>query len=136
MNIQYTSGTTGFPKGCMLSHDYWLLLAQSAVAWDAYKPARLLTAQPFFYMDPQWHLLKTMLLGATLFIAPQLSSSRFIGWVKTYRIEWCQFPILMTRQPEAPDDSATALNQFAVFGWHGETWRNFKDRVGVKARES
>ena len=24
MNIQYTSGTTGFPKGCMLTHRYWL----------------------------------------------------------------------------------------------------------------
>lgn len=135
MNIQYTSGTTGFPKGCMLSHDYWMLLAQSAVAWDADKPGRLLTAQPFFYMDPQWHLLKTMLLGATLFIAPQLSSSRFIGWVKTYRIDWCQFPILMTRQPEAPDDSATALKQVAVFGWDGDTCRKFKKRFGVKARE-
>lgn len=25
--LQYTSGTTGFPKGCMLPHEYWLRLA-------------------------------------------------------------------------------------------------------------
>ena len=25
MNIQYTSGTTGFPKGCMLTQRYWLV---------------------------------------------------------------------------------------------------------------
>ena len=24
MNIQYTSGTTGFPKGCLLRHRYWV----------------------------------------------------------------------------------------------------------------
>lgn len=136
MNIQYTSGTTGFPKGCMLSHDYWMVLAQAAAAWDAEPAARLMTAQPFFYMDPQWHLLKTMFVGGTLFMAPQLSSTRFIGWVKKYRIEWCQFPILMTRQPESPDDNATALKQVATFGWDGETCRAFKRRFGVLAREA
>ncbi|CAN7147336.1 class I adenylate-forming enzyme family protein [Bosea sp. LjRoot237] len=135
MNIQYTSGTTGFPKGCMLSHDYWMVLAQGAASWDVEMVSRLMTAQPFFYMDPQWHLLKTMVLGGTLFVAPQLSSSRFIGWVKQYGIEWCQFPILMTRQPEAPDDNATALKQVATFGWEGETCRTFRRRFGVRARE-
>ncbi|WP_163066417.1 ATP-dependent acyl-CoA ligase, partial [Acinetobacter baumannii] len=67
----------------------------------------MLTAQPFFYMDPQWHLLKTFRLGATLFVAPQLSASRYIGWVKQFRVDWCQFPLLATRQPEAPDDRDT-----------------------------
>ena len=135
MNIQYTSGTTGFPKGCRLSHDYWMVLAQSALVWDATTPKRLLTAQPFFYMDPQWHLLKAMLAGGTLVMAPGLSSSRFIGWVKQHRIEWCQFPILMTRQPPAPDDAHTALRQVATFGWDGETARSFQRRFGVPARE-
>ena len=135
MNIQYTSGTTGFPKGCMLSHDYWMVLGQAALAWDTEPPKRLMTAQPFFYMDPQWHVIKTMLAGGTLLMAPQLSSSRFIGWVKTHQIEWCQFPILMTRQPEAPDDAATALRQVATFGWDAETCRRFETRFGVMARE-
>ncbi|SDR57559.1 long-chain acyl-CoA synthetase/crotonobetaine/carnitine-CoA ligase [Rhizobiales bacterium GAS113] len=134
-NIQYTSGTTGFPKGCMLSHDYWMLLAQSAAAWDHDRPKRILSAQPFFYMDPQWHLLKAFLNRGTLFLAPRLSASRFIGWIKAHRIEWCQFPILMTRQPSASDDGETALKQVATFGWDGDTARAFESRFGVLARE-
>jgi long-chain acyl-CoA synthetase/crotonobetaine/carnitine-CoA ligase len=119
----------------MLSHDYWMVLAQSALAWDRVPPNRLMTAQPFFYMDPQWHLLKTLLAGGTLFMAPQLSASRFIGWIKRYRIEWCQFPILMTRQPTEADDGRTSLRQVATFGWDGETCRAFKACFGVLARE-
>src|ERR1700733_7825674 len=30
-NIQFTSGTTGHPKGCVLPHNYWTVLAQSMV---------------------------------------------------------------------------------------------------------
>jgi acyl-CoA synthetase (AMP-forming)/AMP-acid ligase II len=135
MNIQYTSGTTGFPKGCMLTHEYWLMLGHAAQAWDIRPVSRMLTAQPFFYMDPQWHVIKAMGLGATLYMAPQLSATRFIGWVKRYRVEWCQFPELMTRQPAEADDGDTALVQVATFGWSPETARAFKARFGVRARE-
>jgi long-chain acyl-CoA synthetase/crotonobetaine/carnitine-CoA ligase len=135
MSIQYTSGTTGFPKGCMLSHEYWLILSWAAQQWDHTPVSRMMTAQPFFYMDPQWHLLKALRLGAALYMAPGLSASRFIGWVKQHRIEWCQFPLLMTKQPEAAGDRATALKQVAVFGWDSETCRAFKTRFGVMARE-
>jgi acyl-CoA synthetase (AMP-forming)/AMP-acid ligase II len=50
INIQYTSGTTGFPKGCMLTHRYWL---RSAIqrARDGHLRTRILAATPFFYMD-------------------------------------------------------------------------------------
>lgn len=134
-NIQYTSGTTGFPKGCMLTHDYWLVLAHAAIAWDAQPARRILSAQPYFYMDPQWITLKALLSGATLVMAPGLSSSRFIGWIHDHAIEWCMFPLLMTRQPPSPRDSQTPLKQVATFGWPPETCREFRRRFGVVARE-
>ncbi len=135
-NIQYTSGTTGFPKGCMLTHDYWLVLAHAAIAWDAQPARRILSAQPYFYMDPQWITLKALLTGATLVIAPGLSSSRFLGWLLDHQIEWCMFPLLMTRQPEDPRESATRLKQVATFGWPPETCRTFRRRFGTIACEA
>jgi long-chain acyl-CoA synthetase/crotonobetaine/carnitine-CoA ligase len=119
----------------MLSHDYWMLTGQTAFFWDAIPAERLLTAQPFFYMDPPWQLIKTLVAGGTLFVAPQLSASRYIGWLKRTRADWCQFPLLMTRQPEAPDDGQTALRQTATFGWDGETCRSFVRRFNAIARE-
>ncbi len=135
MNIQYTSGTTGFPKGCMLSHEYWLVLAHAARSWDHAAPRRLLSAQPYFYMDPQWITLKTFMNGGTLVMAPGLSASRYIGWIKTHAIEWCLFPLLMARQEEGGDACDTALIQVATFGWPPDICRDFKRRFGAVARE-
>lgn len=134
-NIQYTSGTTGFPKGCMLTHDYWMVLTHAAIAWDAQRAGRILSAQPYFYMDPQWITLKALLTGATLVIAPGLSSSRFAGWIRDHAIEWCMFPLLMTRQPSTDDHAGTPLKQVATFGWPPETCREFRRRCNTVARE-
>ena len=94
LNLQYTSGTTGFPKGCMLSHDYWMVLARGAVAADAEPSARLLSAQPFFYMDPQWHLLKAALQGACLFVARRPSLRRYADWLAVFISSGASFPSL------------------------------------------
>jgi len=57
-NIQYTSGTTGPPKGCVLPHRYWTTLARNLVDCFPHLTSTdvLLTAQPFHYVDPQWNV--------------------------------------------------------------------------------
>ncbi|MBM7487957.1 class I adenylate-forming enzyme family protein [Bradyrhizobium canariense] len=137
LNIQYTSGTTGFPKGCMLTHDYWSVFSCQAAYWDRQAYRRYLSAQPFFYVDPPWHLLQSYRRGGTLYLAPQLSSTRFIGWVKQHRVEWCQFPELIARQAEAADeDGATCLKQILNWGWGPDTVRQFRKRFRVRTQEA
>ncbi|WP_316397819.1 class I adenylate-forming enzyme family protein [Bradyrhizobium sp. 33ap4] len=137
LNIQYTSGTTGFPKGCMLTHDYWGVFSCQGACWDEQPYERYLSAQPFFYVDPPTHLLNSYRQGGTLYLAPQLSSTRFISWVKHHRIEWCQFPQLIARQAEAAnEDGTTALKQVLNWGWSPVTVRQFRKRFRVPTQEA
>ena len=137
-NIQYTSGTTGFPKGCMLTHDYWLLLALSAAAGmgaDAVK--RSLLWAPFFYMDPQWQLLMSMKLGAVAYIAERLSLSRFFDWVREHRIHYTYFPEAVLKSlPRSDADKTIALRYINAFGWSPEGIAEVEERFGLIARDS
>lgn len=135
LNIQYTSGTTGFPKGCMLTQDYWGVGSYVSVYGD-YRPyQRYLSAGPFFYVSTQGNLLKSYRRGGTLYLAPKLSSTQFIAWIKQYRIEWCPFPELIADQAEVTAESLTSLKQIWQPGraWRPDTVRRFRERFGVRS---
>src|SRR6516225_7167648 len=135
MNIQYTSGTTGFPKGCMQTQLYWLIMGRVAAHRDGLQLKHILIAQPFFYMDPQWLTLMAIEQRGTTFVAAQPSVARFMDWVHRYQIHFCIFPELVYRQPAREDDARTALRRVATYGHtkaiHGDLERRFK----VVARE-
>ena len=56
LNIQYTSGTTGFPKGVLQAQRYWITQSRINAFRDGLAYERILISTPFYYMDPQWLL--------------------------------------------------------------------------------
>lgn len=136
MNIQYTSGTTGFPKGCILSHRYWLMTSKVNARRDGRKYQNIMAPTPFFYMDPQWLLLMTFFQQATLFVANRQSPSRFMGWVREHQINFCLLPYLVYKQPETPDDKNHALIRVNVYGMPKDLQAAMEERFDLIAREA
>jgi acyl-CoA synthetase (AMP-forming)/AMP-acid ligase II len=139
LNLQYTSGTTGIPKGCMLTHDYWVILAYNAAYFGPkdQEVKNVLIWAPFFYMDPMWQFLMAMTRSGTAFVARRMSLTRFLDWLRQYDIHFCIFPepALKQRAP-GPADREIALKHVSIYGWRGEARREVEARFGITAREA
>jgi len=89
-NIQYTSGTTGAPKGCVLPHAYWSTLVQGLIAGfpNITEHDVILTAQPFHYIDPQWNVVLGLASGARLVVLDRFHPSSFWSKISEYGVTW------------------------------------------------
>ena len=134
LNIQFTSGSTGLPKGCMLTHRYWLINGFVLAALSG-SPQRLLADRPFFYLPNQAYLVQALWSGARLVVVPGPSRSRFLGWIDEYAIDFAWYvDILATTSPELPDVART-LKFVPSSGVHGETHARAEREYRVTIRD-
>jgi crotonobetaine/carnitine-CoA ligase len=78
--VMYTSGTTGLPKGCMLTHGYYLAMPWPWFQNDWLRPGdRTLTAMPLFHIGGQGiALMPALLAGNSIAYLEEFSASGFI----------------------------------------------------------
>jgi crotonobetaine/carnitine-CoA ligase len=137
MNIQYTSGTTGLPKGCLLTQRYWLTCAQAYAHCDGLVLKRILSPNPFFYMTPQWLMLMAFHRRGTLFVAPHLSLTHFVDWLRDHRIEFCFFPMdIVARTPADPRERENGVIRANLSIHRKELHAELEQRFGFPARSS
>lgn len=139
MTLQYTSGTTGFPKGCMLTHEYWLLLGNivSMRGLLDVPPKRSLIWAPFSYMDPQWQFLASSLNGGTSYIVRKMSITKYWDWLVDNKIEYCDLPeLFLERYPASEKDAQIKLKHISAYGWPKEMTDEVEERFGLHARNA
>ncbi|WP_118135464.1 class I adenylate-forming enzyme family protein [Oceanicella sp. SM1341] len=136
LNIQFTSGTSGFPKGCMLSQRYWISSGKVNAFRDGRRFSRILASTPFFYMDPQWLLLMTLYQRGTLFVAARQSTSRFSGWLKEHGIEFCLLPWVLHGMAPQPHDADNRVIRANIYGCPRDLHAGLEARFDLNAREA
>ncbi|WP_254716039.1 AMP-binding protein [Actinomadura sp. WMMB 499] len=137
LNIQYTSGTTGLPKGCLLPHRYWTSLADSMVTAFPHLDGTdvMLTCQPFSYVDPQWNVLAGLRSGAHLVVLDRFHPASFWEKVREYGVTYFYclglMPPLLLRMPPGPHDRDHAVRAIQCSAIPPTLHRALEERWGV-----
>jgi long-chain acyl-CoA synthetase len=86
--IVYTSGTTGKPKGCLLTHGNLIANARQISQWLTFTEAdRLLTVMPLFHMNAvSVTTLSAIYAGGSTVVCKKFSASRFWQTISNYQI--------------------------------------------------
>ncbi len=116
--LVYTSGTTGNPKGVMLTHQMYVASGQGFAHWtEATSDDRFFTCLPFFHANAQYYsTMGTLAAGATLVVEERFSASRFWDQVRNANATVVNFigmmmPVL-SKQPESPLDRHNSVRLF------------------------
>ncbi|SOJ54276.1 Long-chain-fatty-acid--CoA ligase FadD17 [Mycobacterium simulans] len=134
----FTSGTTGFPKASVMSHQRWL----RALAIFGGMGLRLKSSDTLYSCLPLYHnnaltvaVSSVINSGATLALGKSFSASRFwdevIGSRATafiYIGEICRY---LLNQPAKPTDRAHKVRVICGNGLRPEIWEEFTTRFGI-----
>ncbi len=138
INIQYTSGTTGFPKGCMLTHEFMTLFGTVAAGLRGAggRVQTMLIWAPFYYIDGQSMTITAIALGATVFYPNRMSLTNFVGWLEKYEINLVTFPEpALKAYKMAGYNRDLKLVSVSAFNWGENLRKEFSENFEANARD-
>lgn len=138
--IMYTSGTTGRPKGVIVSHKMLRLAAEAVGQLTAARPNDV-----FFVWEPLYHIggaqliLLPMTRDIELAMVERFSASRFWQQVQAEGATHIHYLggilQILLKQPPGPHDRSHRVRIAWGGGCSPLIWRQFEERFGVEIRE-
>ncbi|HYC48060.1 MAG TPA: class I adenylate-forming enzyme family protein [Burkholderiales bacterium] len=134
MSIQYTSGSTGFPKGCMLTQDYWLVLGLVR-AHQGPPPKRLLIDKPMSYMGGMWRFLVALYLGSAAVVARKFSLSTLQDRLVEWEIDYFGATDAVAKLPDHPGLAKLKMAWISIAGLSKNLHETLERKLHAPVRE-
>jgi fatty-acyl-CoA synthase len=119
----YTSGTTGFPKGCMHSHR---TVMHTTVAWTAWhetvdRGECVLAVLPYFHVTGMQNSMNGPIYqGATIVILPRWDRGVAAELIRRFKVTgWTAVPTMVVDLLSSPDLDGYDLSSIRVMGGGG-----------------
>jgi acyl-CoA synthetase (AMP-forming)/AMP-acid ligase II len=125
---------TGFPKGCMLSQDYWLVLGWVR-SHQGRPPKRLLIDKPLSYMGGKWRFLMCLYLGAIAYVAKRFSLSQLQQRLVDYDIDFFAATDATAKLPAYPGLAGLNIAWISIAGLSKGLHKSLEDKFNAPVRE-
>ncbi|ATA54720.1 long-chain fatty acid--CoA ligase [Variovorax boronicumulans] len=120
--LPYTSGTTGLPKGCMLSHANAMHNAMAINAWGNVTPQSIhLVAVPMFHITGMVGVMHAaMQVGATAVLMPRWDRELAGRLIATHQVtHWANIPTMVIDLLASPNVAHFDLSSLVAIGGGG-----------------